>query len=109
MNTKWQICADLKVVAILNGMQTGYTKYMCFLCKWDSRARSEHYVRSLWPPRDSFTPGSHNVIHKALVKKEKFILPPLHIKLGLMKQYVKAIKHDKPAFQYLKTKFPKIS
>ena len=106
---EWQICADLKVVAILNGMQTGYTKYMCFLCKWDSRARSEHYVRSLWPPRDSLTPGSHNVIHKALVKKENIILPPLHIKLGLMKQYVKAIKHDKPAFQYLKTKFPKIS
>ena len=54
------------------------------------------------------SPGSHNVIHKALVKKENIILLTLHIKLGLMKQYVKAIKNDKPAFQYLKTKFSKL-
>ena len=35
---KWLICADLKVVALIRGLQTGYTKHMCFLCKWDSRA-----------------------------------------------------------------------
>ena len=80
---EWQICADLKVVANLNEMQTGHTKYMCFLCRWDRRARSEHKVSLLWPPRDSLTRGSHNVIHKALVKKENIILPPPHIKLGL--------------------------
>lgn len=106
---EWLICADLKVVAILNGLQTGYTKFMCFLCKWDSRAKAEHYTRSTWPARDSLTPGSHNVIHYPLVKKENVILPPLHIKLGLMKQFVKALKHDKPVFQYLKGKFPKIT
>ena len=106
---EWLICADLKVVAILNGLQTGYTKYMCFICKWDSRARSEHYIRSEWPQRDSVSQGSHNVVHEPLVKKEKIILPPLHIKLGLMKQFVKALKHDKQAFLYLKKKFPKIS
>jgi len=32
----WYICADLKVVAILTGLQTGYTKHLCFLCMWDS-------------------------------------------------------------------------
>ena len=41
--------------------------------------------------------------------KEKIILPDLHIKLGIIKQFVKALDHDKPAFQYLQTKFPKIS
>ncbi|GFY22134.1 uncharacterized protein TNCV_3297771 [Trichonephila clavipes] len=29
---KCQICGDLKVIALLMGMQLGYTKYCCFLC-----------------------------------------------------------------------------
>lgn len=73
---KWPICADLKVVALLTGLQTGFTKYMCFLCKWDSRSRSEHYIRSDWPSRDELTVGSHNVVREPLVEKEKVILPP---------------------------------
>ena len=34
---KWKLCGDLKVVALLLGIQLGYTKYCCFLCEWDSR------------------------------------------------------------------------
>ena len=34
---KWNICADLKVIAFLLGLQLGYTKFPCFLCEWDSR------------------------------------------------------------------------
>ena len=37
------ICGDLKVIGILLGLQSGYTKYCCFLCTWNSRARYEHY------------------------------------------------------------------
>ena len=44
---QWVICGDLKVIAILLGMQLGYTKFCCFLCEWDSRARSEHYKKSM--------------------------------------------------------------
>ena len=40
----WNICADLKVVVILFGMQAGYTKYCCFLCECDSRDREKHQV-----------------------------------------------------------------
>ena len=40
---QWQLCGDLKVVALLLGLQGGYTKYCCFLCEWDSRARESHY------------------------------------------------------------------
>jgi hypothetical protein len=29
---KWLVCGDLKMVAILLGLQGGYTKYPCFLC-----------------------------------------------------------------------------
>lgn len=106
---QWLICSDLKVVAILNGLQSGYTKFMCFLCKWDSREKCKHYTRSIWSPRVNSELGFHNVIHKPLVQQDKIILPPLHIKLGIMKQFVKALQHQKLAFQYLKNKFPKIS
>jgi|GEM_PF-5293149 len=36
------------------------------------------------------TPGSNNVINKFLVEPSKVLLPQLHIKLGLIKQFVKA-------------------
>ena len=39
---QWQVCGDLKVVALLIGLQAGYTKYCCFLCEWNSRARDSH-------------------------------------------------------------------
>ena len=35
---QWSICVDLKMVNFLLGQQTGYTKYPCFMCLWDSRA-----------------------------------------------------------------------
>ena len=36
---KWHICGDLKVIALLLGLQLGYTKFSCLLCEWDSRDR----------------------------------------------------------------------
>jgi hypothetical protein len=36
------ICGDLKVLCMLLGQQAGYTKYPCFMCEWDIRARSQH-------------------------------------------------------------------
>ena len=50
---KWQICGDLNVITLLIGLQQGFTKYCCFICEWDSRARSLHYSRKDWPPRKS--------------------------------------------------------
>lgn len=35
--------------------------------------------------------------------------PPLHIKLGLMKQFVKALPKDGDCFKYLVNKFPALS
>lgn len=48
------ICVDLSTVALPNGLQTGQTRFMCFLCKWGS---SEYYVCSEWPPQESMTLG----------------------------------------------------
>ena len=36
------------MIAILLGMQTGYTKYCFSLCEWDSRARDKHYKEKDW-------------------------------------------------------------
>jgi len=105
----WLICGDLKIIAMILGLQGGYSKFPCFLCLWDSRADSEHYTRKLWPARGEFIPGSHSVKTEPLVESQRVLLPPLHIKLGLMKAFVKAIDHSGAAFQYLCDKFPQIS
>ncbi len=45
-----------------------------------------------------------------LVDPKKIFLPPLHIKLGLMNFFVKAMaKTNSRGYQYLVAKFPKIS
>lgn len=105
----FKICGDLKVIALLLGLQLGYTKFCCFLCEWDSRDRKNHYKKKTWPERKSLVPGQKNVKHLPLVKPSNVFLPPLHIKLGLMKNFVKAIDRNGNGFLYLKEKFPKIS
>ena len=106
---EWKICADLKVVAMVTGLQQGYTKYCCFLCKWDSRARNYHYVKKYWPKRVNFIMGQANVKFDPLVKLDNIILPPLHIKLGLFKNFVKALQKNGPSFDYLRSVFPNLS
>ena len=106
---KWKLCGDLKVVALLLGMQLGYTKYCCFLCEWDSRDKKNHYVNILWPKRTSLTPGEKNVVNPPLVLPENIFLPPLHIKLGLMKNFVKGTDKTGRRFQYVRNKFPNVS
>lgn len=41
----WKICADLKVVSLLCGLQLGYTKNMCYICDWDSRYEKQYERR----------------------------------------------------------------
>ena len=89
----WLICGDLKVLCMLLGQQGSYTKYPCFLCLWDSRAKTKHWEQEQWPERKEFTPGEKNILNQALVDPSKVLLPPLHIKLGLMQQYVKSLGH----------------
>ncbi|UYV66834.1 hypothetical protein LAZ67_4003034 [Cordylochernes scorpioides] len=105
----WKICSDLKVVALLRGLQLGYTKFCCFLCEWDSRDRERHYIKKIWPNRKIFTPGYKNIANLPLIDSENIYLPPLHIKLGLMKNFVKAMDRNASGFAYLKQKFSSIS
>ena len=105
----WKICVDLKMVNFLLGQQSGFTKFPCFLCHWDSRARAEHWERKDWPERTDMVVGQKNVIAEPLVDRSNIIFPPLHIKLGLMKQFVKALDKDGDCFRYICESFPALS
>ena len=102
---KWLICGDLKMIAILLGLQSGYTKYPCFLCLWDSRADELHFSKKIWPERMNFTPRHHIQNRIPLVDAQNVLLPPHHIKLGLMKQLVKALNPHMHCFKW--KNFPK--
>ena len=106
---KWVICVDLKMVNFLFGQRSGYTKYPCFLCLWDSRARHQHWKKKNWPKRSSLQVGSHNVVNTPLVDPGRIIFPPPHIKLGLMKQFAKALNKDGSCFMYICRSFPRLS
>ena len=78
----------------------------CFLCLWDSRAVSQHYKQKDWGSRSTFVPGEHSLQENPLVDMNKVLL---HIKLGLMKNFVMAWHKNGAAFQHLSTVFPGLS
>jgi len=94
---------------MLLGLQAGNTKMPCFMREWDSRARNLHWKNKLWPSRKDLKPGLKNVINSNLIDPNKVLLPPLHIKLGIMKQFVKRLNENSDAFEYLSKKFPNIT
>jgi hypothetical protein len=96
------------MVNFLLGQQSGYTKYPCFLCLWDSRAKHEQWARKDWPPREYMVVGG-NVISEHLVARDRMILPPLHIKQDLMKQFVKSLNKDGSCIEYIAHKLPGIT
>jgi len=106
---RWQICGDLKVIALLLGLQRGFIKYCCFICEWDSRARSLHYSRKDWPARKSLEPGIMNVKNQPLVELGKILSPSMHLQLDLTKNSVKAMNQEEAGFNYLCEKFPRLS
>ena len=81
---------------------------MC-VCEWDSRAQTLHYLARDRPQRKSLKVGVKNVQQPALAEWHKILLPPLHIKLGLMKNFAKDMDRTGSAFKYLAEKFPRLS
>ena len=49
------------------------------------------------------------MIRQPLVLREKILLPTLHIKLGLAKQFIKALKSDSKALSHVQALLPKLS
>lgn len=96
---------------MLNGMQSGNTKYPCHICCWDSRG-PDQYKQKECPNRSTVHRESKefNVVKHPLVPFEKILLPPLHIKLGLFKNYLKFMQRgNNAAKDFLVDFFPKLS
>lgn len=106
---QWIICVDLKMVNFLLGQQSGFTKFPCFICLWDSRDRANHWIKKSWPRRNNLIKGDANIINDPLVPRSKIVFPPLHIKLGLMKQFVKALDTNNACFNYIVAAFPALT
>jgi hypothetical protein len=52
---------------------------------------------------------SEKCSNASLIDPGNVYLPPLHIKLGLKKTFVKAMDQNSAGFMYLKNKLPRIS
>jgi hypothetical protein len=49
--------------------------------------------------KEKAVPGTKNVIKPTFIDPQKVLLPSLHIKLGIMKQYAKALEKSRPCYQ----------
>jgi len=58
------------------------------------------YPRKNWLGRKSLEPGVMNVENQPLVEPSKILLPSMHLKPGLMKNFVKAMNQEEAAFNF---------
>jgi len=57
-----------------------------------------HYLGKEWTCSENVAVGQKKIQHPALVEAGKILLLPLHIKPGLMKNFVKAMDRTSPSF-----------
>ena len=60
-------------------------------------------------PGNDYSVGESSVVAEPLVDRDNFIIPPLHVKLGLVKNFIKSLDKTGEAIQFLKEKFSKLS
>jgi hypothetical protein len=58
--------------------------------------------------RENSVPGEKWVKNQPVVDKDQMLLPLLHIKLGLMKNFIKAVNKHGKGFEYLRKTFLKL-
>lgn len=105
---QWDVIGDLKVTALIMGLQLGNVKNPCFLCVWLPHAKLNHY-KSSWEERTVDNLGEMSRKRASLIDRSKMLFPPLHIKLGLVSNFIKAMKKTGRAFLYLSEVFPKLT
>lgn len=79
----WVNCVDLKIVNCLVSQQEEYRKFPCYVNLCDSRGKGTIGHKKFCQCGKSWK--------LPLVSRDRMILPPHHIKLGMMKEFVKAI------------------
>lgn len=106
---KWRICCDLKVVAILCGMQEGIQP-ICVLCACgiqDLAIKIKTHSTNEIIGHLEHTIEQQNIKKTSLVDNNKVLIPPLHVKLGVVKSFIKRIAERKEVFLSLRRVFPK--
>ena len=68
----------------------------------EESARQQSLCSKSTPPRQNPQIWSHYVLHQPLVSSANVFLLPLHIMLGLTKNFVKAMDQDGNGFKFLK-------
>ena len=68
-----------------------------------------HWVRKQWPSRHTMKPLEKNIKTLWFIGKTLCVLSPLRIKLGLMKQFVKALGRYGDCFGCVSSTFPGLS
>ena len=72
-------------------------------------ADDQHFIKQEWAAKTHLVQGEYNAINELLVKRKKILLPPLNIKLGLVKQFVKCLDSNSDALSLIREMFPKLS
>jgi len=101
---EWISCVDLQRVIFLIGQQSGCA-ISSFIYLWDSRACKWSLGGKGWPPEDSMRVVETNFINepkeKIIQRRKNIIIPPVHIKLGLMKPFVKNLHATEDCINYI--------
>jgi hypothetical protein len=87
----WNICGDLKV--FLSCLAT-----KCFVAFCVSGIVGRQKIISSKNSvlnENCLIPGQKNVLNTPLINREKVYLPPLHTKLGLIKNSIKAVDQNR--------------
>lgn len=106
---QWMFCGDLKMISITLGVMSGNAKNPCFLCNWEKASKSEDWPTRKGQKRRCWIAGQLNVKYDSMVPRDKVLLPPLHIKLGVMTQLAKQFIKDDKLKTHLQKVFPKLS
>ena len=65
------------------------------------RAKSQDWIKDVRPVSNSLKPGNKNLMIEPLIEPERIIFPPLHIKLGVRKQFFEALDFHGDCFKYI--------
>jgi len=93
---------------ILMGLKpAGNIRNPCVFCLYHAQSKDK-YTCVEWDHRDTFTVGQNSLEYEPLISHENIILPSLHLKLGLFKQFIKYLKNES-AIAVVNELFPKTS
>lgn len=90
---KWKVICDFKLVQIMAGLKSGFCSFPCLYCLWNSRlCVINDAIQIDWLSRSNFAVNpALSQIRQPLIPIDRFVMPSLHIKLGIFQQFVKSL------------------